>query len=477
MSSTYTVKGGDVLGKIFQQAHNDDKDLTWKEFLDANSALKNPNEIFIGDKIVIPNSKKNVGSTSAEPKEGKCGNEFTFHPRGKVSTAIEVNCSVNGKKSPTLEADKTYINEQENSEDSQSGKVEVTINGKTTVLVEDLEVLKKKITKHKDIKIDITMFDKEVLIPAQLPEFRSPDNRVTMTSEELYASQSNKQNILESFGLTSGTTETGVIIETSVENVTMNTVQNIEEVDWKIQRDVVYGILSSFQFDGVYLPAALATKDFLTGAEKKIFKDVIKGIMSGGWTGKFKVSSAKTGGQLITFMGWSGARGYLNMTRIKASNAKVGSLGLAVAASGGSGKAYAEATGILGQGSKFNVLIVASAEVLEWLLSGDPMHNLSDLFIGMTTTLVKFAIAGVGGAVAGAIVVGISIFVAGAASAGVVVLTVIVGAVMIGAALEWIDSSLGITQSLKDGWNEIEEKLEAKPSDYHASGVPNWLLR
>lgn len=25
-------------------------------------------------------------------------------------------------------------------------------------------------------------------------------------------------------------------------------------------------------------------------------------------------------------------------------------------------------------------------------------------------------------------------------------------------------------------WNEIEKKLVAKPSDYHASGVPNWLL-
>ena len=473
MSSTYIVQSGDVLGKIFQQAHNDDKDLTWKEFLDANPTVKkNPDKIFIGDSINIPNVKKSSSSTSADPKEGKCGNEFTFHPRGKASSAIEVNCSVNGKKSPTLEADKTYINEQEKPEDSQSGTVEITINGKTTVLVEDLEVLKKKITKHKDIKIDITMFDNDVLIPAQLPEFRSLDNHVTMTPTEIYTSQSNKQNILESFGFTSETTETGVIIEASVKNAIMNTVQNIEEVDWKIQRDIVYGILSSFQFDGIYLPVTLATKDLLTGAERKILQDVITGLMSGEWNGKFKVSSAKTGGQLITFMGWSGARGYLNMTRIKASNAKIGSLGLAVAASGGSGKAYAEATGILGQGSKFNVLIVASAEVLEWLLSEDPMHNLSDLFIGMTTTLVKFAIAGVGGAAVAAAIVFFSTEIA----AGIVVFIVIAGPVIIGIGLEWFDSSLGITQSLKDGWNKIEEKLVAKPSDYHASGVPNWLL-
>ena len=458
MSSTYIVRGGDTLGQIFQQAHNDNKDLTWKEFLDANPTLKkNPNKIFVGDSINIPNPKKQSGSTSAEPKEGKCGNEFTFKPRGRNATFMQISCSVNSKKSPPLEADKMYVNEQEKLEDSQSGTVEITTNGKTTVLVEDLGVLKEKITKHKDIKIDLTMFDNDVLVPVQLPQFHSADNHAT------------KQSNLESFGFTSGTAETGVIIEASVKNVIMNTVQNIEEVDWKIKRDIVYGILSSFQFDGVYLPATLAAKDLLTGAERKILKDAITGIMSGGWNGRFKVSSSKTGGQLITFMGWPGARGYLNMTNIKASNAKVGSLGLAVAAKGGSGKAYAKATGILGQGSKFNVLIVASAEVLEWLLSEDPMHNLSDLFIGMTTTLVKFAIAGVSGAILGAVV-------AASSTAGAVIFTVIAGALAIGVVLEWIDSSFGITQSLKDGWNEIEEKIRAKPSDYHASGVPNWLM-
>ena len=72
-------------------------------------------------------------------------------------------------------------------------------------------------------------------------------------------------------------------------------------------------------------------------------------------------------------------------------------------------------------------------------------------------------------------------------TAGAVILTAVIGSVIIGALLDWADNSLGITDSLKKGWNEhIEKPVEQAidkynrehPVDPHKyiSDVPAWLL-
>ena len=144
------------------------------------------------------------------------------------------------------------------------------------------------------------------------------------------------------------------------------------------------------------------------------------------------------------------------MPRIKASNAKVGTLGIAVGAAAGEKAALAEASGVFGAGSKVNILFVLGFETTKWFLSEDHWNNKSDLLVGLGTTTAKFAVAGVVAAVAGGIAA--TVFLAGA---GVVILTVVVGGVVIGALLDWADNSLGITDSLKKGWNEhVEPNIE-----------------
>ena len=152
-----------------------------------------------------------------------------------------------------------------------------------------------------------------------------------------------------------------------------------------------------------------------------------------------------------------------NMIRIKASYAKVGTLGIAVNAAAGEKAALAEATGVFGAGSKVNILFVLGFETTKWFLSEKPWQdNFSDLFIGLGTTTVKFAAAGVvatviGGLIAGSAIAAGTIF----ATAGAVTLVAIVGTIGIGILLDMADEHWGITQSLKDGWNKhVEPKLE-----------------
>ncbi len=176
--------------------------------------------------------------------------------------------------------------------------------------------------------------------------------------------------------------------------------------------------------------------------------------------------------------GWPSAREHLNMTRIKASNAKVGTLGIAVDAAAGEKAALAEASGVFGAGSKVNILFVLGFETTKWFLSEDHWNNKFDLLVGLGTTTAKFAVAGVVAAVAGTFLF---------STAGAVILTAVIGGVIIGALLDWADNSLGITDSLKKGWNEhIEKPVEQAidkynkehPVDSHKyiSDVPAWLL-
>lgn len=59
--------------------------------------------------------------------------------------------------------------------------------------------------------------------------------------------------------------------------------------------------------------------------------------------------------------------------------------------------------------------------------------------------------------------------------------------VVIDVILDLADEHWGITQSLKDGWNHVEKKIEKSiktynkenpvdPNKFHPSGVPSWLL-
>ena len=228
MSNIYTVKSGDTFYGLFLHAKKADKKLRYETFKKANSHIKSFKDLQIGDRINIPKSKPKR-SVSAIPTEGKCGNKFTFNPRGKNALSLQVKCSVNGKSSPTLEAEETYTLEHNKLEESQQGSLDITINGKKTSIIKDLAPFKDKISKHKDIKVDVTVVDKDITVPAvsapslevlkaiadsnkdtellkvNIPEeFRSPDQDATMTPRELMTSQTihyNHTKLLESLGI------------------------------------------------------------------------------------------------------------------------------------------------------------------------------------------------------------------------------------------------------------------------------------
>jgi len=485
MHSTYTVKSGNTLGYIFTKAKKEDSDLTWEVFIKANKQIKNLDKIKVGDTINIPASKKPAGSTSAEPKEGKCGNEFTYVPIGRNATATPVSCTVNGKSSPSLEANQTYTMEREKIEESQQGSVDITVNGKKVVAVDELAKHKKYITTHKDIKVAITLMDKELLSPAlepviKLPEFRSPDQQATMTSEEMVYTQEHGRNassILELMGLK----EENQIVAMEMpslegESIAKKQVIDIESptVTWEQKKKIVHDLLSTVRFDGLILPAALAMGDLTSGTEKAIIMDAIRGIKNSGWNGKFYVNINKAGRIEIVFKGWAELREHLKFTHILATDKRVSALGASAQVSKLSSKALANSANPF-KSTPFGLLIVGFMDVTEWYTSEKPWQdNYSDLFAMLGVDIVKLGIATAVGVAAGAVAIGIF-----AASAGVVILTVLVAGVGISYVLERVDSSLGITQSVKDGLNDVEKYIEEnyKAAQPYKSGAPAWLLR
>lgn len=104
-------------------------------------------------------------------------------------------------------------------------------------------------------------------------------------------------------------------------HVAQNTPHHIKEVDDKTQIEVLKNLTNNFYVGSVGLPSALAARDLLSKPNRLI---LMEHFFNSGWDGKFEVSPAKTGGQLLTLKGFPNAREHLNMTRIKASNAKVG---------------------------------------------------------------------------------------------------------------------------------------------------------
>jgi hypothetical protein len=484
MSSTYTVKSGDSLGYIFLKAKKDDGELTWKRFKNANSNIKNPDKIKVGDIINIPTSKKHAGSTSAAPKEGKCGNEFTYTPIGRNATTTSVSCAVNGKSSPSLEANKTYINEREKIEESQQGSVDITVDGKKVTAVEELAKYKKHITTHKDVKVAITLIDKELLTPAinpiQIPEFRSPDHQATMTPSEMTQSHMHGQNansVLELMGLK----EENQIVAMEApslqgESIAKKKILDIEsnEVTWEQKKKIVHDLLSTVRFDGLMLPSALVMGDLLTGTEKAIIVDAIRGLKNRGWNGKFYVNINKAGRMELVFKGWAHFRKYLNFTHILTTDARVSALGAAAEVSKGSVKSLAGAANPF-KSAPFGILIVGSMDVVEWATAEDPYNNLSDLFAMLGVDLVKFGLASAGGVAIGAAL----IFFFPEMLVGVAIISVLAGGVGVSYALERIDTAFGITQSAKDGLNALEKKIEDNykaPQKYRA-GVPIWMMK
>jgi hypothetical protein len=87
--------------------------------------------------------------------------------------------------------------------------------------------------------------------------------------------------------------------------------------------------------------------------------------------------------------------------------------------------------------------------------------------------LVKFGLASAVGVVAGVGAIALS------ATAGVVIVSVLIGGVLTSYALEIIDAKYGITQSAKDGLNTLEKQIEDNytPPQRYRSDVPAWLLR
>jgi len=441
----------------------------------------------VGDIINIPSSKKPAGSTSAEPKEGKCGNEFTYTPIGRNATTTSVSCAVNGKSSPSLEANKTYINEREKIEESQQGSVDITVDGKKVTAIDELAKYKKHITTHKDVKVAITLIDKEWLVPAiELHDFRTPNQQATTTKEGLKHSRQNGRNensLLEFMGLK----EENQIVAMEApslngEKIAKKKVLDIEssEVTWEQKKKIVHDLLSTVRFDGFILPSALVAGDLLTGTEKAILVDAIRGLKNHGWNGKFYVNINKAGRMELVFKGWAHFRKHLNFTHILTTDTRVSALGAAAEVSKGSVKSLAGAANPF-KSAPFGILIVGSMDVVEWATAEDPYNTLSDLFSMLGVDLVKFGLASAGGAIAGAIAISAISAIAATAtvSAGFVILSVLVGGVVVSYALERIDTAFGITQSAKDGLNALEKKIKDNyeaPQQYK-SDVPAWMMR
>lgn len=394
-----------------------------------------------------------------------------------------VKMKVGNKSTPMLEPEQTHVLEKEKIEESQKGPVTITVNCKEHTVVKELSEFTDKIGQHKDVKVELTVVDKKVLKPAEISHMVD----IKTKDKEYYHKQTitqdgNQTCVSETLGFREH--DTVYVSQVKTCHVAQNTPHHIKEVDDKTQIEVLKNLTNNFYVGSVGLPSALAARDLLSKPNRLI---LIDHFLNSGWDGKFEVSPAKTGGQLLTLKGYASAREHLNMTRIKASNAKVGTLGIAVDAAAGEKAALAEASGVFGAGSKVNILFVLGFETTKWFLSEDHWNNKSDLLVGLGTTTAKFAVAGVaaativGGVVAAAASSGVLI------GAGVVVGTVILGALGIGILLDIADEHWGITDSLKKGWNEhVEKPIEQAidkynkehPVDPHKyiSDVPAWLL-
>ncbi len=475
--SKHIVKEGESLWSIYADAKKSDNTLSWNRFKKANRQLLNKT-LYAGMEVTVPVSKAKTASLHAAPKEGKCGNECTFNPRGDGAKGLNVKMRIGGRLTPALEPEQTYILGKGSIDESQKGPVTITVNGKEHTVIRELAEFKKGIARHKDIKIELTVIDKDVLKPAgkvptpvqepksgagsvDMPEFdrnakpqfqppenfESSDNAVTMTYREMAIYNRSTISTAEILGFRDH--DTIYVSEVKSCSIAENTTHHIKEVDDETQIEVLRNLTNNFYIGSVGIPSALAAKDLLSKPNRLI---LIDHFLNKGWDGKFIVTSAKTGGQLIILKGWPGARRYLDMTRIKASNKKVGTLGIAAGAATGEKVALAEASGVFGAGSKMNILFILGFETTKWFLSEDHWNNKSDLFISLGTTTVKFAVAGVVAAVAGGIIF---------STAGAIILTAIIGGVIIGVVLDWADNNWGITDSFKKGWNEnIEPKLE-----------------
>jgi hypothetical protein len=245
-----------------------------------------------------------------------------------------------------------------------------------------------------------------------------------------------------------------------------------DELTWEQKKKIIHDILSTVRFDGLMLPSALAMGDLLTGTEKAIIVDTIGGLKNRGWNGKFYVNINKAGRTELVFKGWAHFRKHLNFTHILTTDARVSALAAAAEVSKGSVKSLAGAANPF-KSAPFGILVVGLMDVTEWATSEDPYNNLSDLFAMLGVDLVKFGLASASGVFLGALAVGAGL------SAGAVIITILGVGIGVSLLLEFIDSSLGITQSAKDGLNALEKKIEDNyeaPQEYR-SDVPAWLLR
>ncbi len=476
---TYIVKSGDTFGQIVLKAMKDNKDLSSEDIERANGHIKKFSDICVDDTIYIPSPKPKATSLYAAPTEGKCGNEFTYVPVGKKATMASVSGKLNGKSTPNLEPNQTYVLEREKIEESQQGSLEITYNGKALPLVKDMSPFKEQIGQHKDVKVSILVMDKSYLTPAiEVPEFRSPDNDATMTPSEL---SSNTQGAPASTLEVMGIKEERQIVAMDApslqeEYIPHKKVLDIEsdKLTFEQKKKIVHDLLASLRFDGLMLPSALAMGDLLTGTEKAIVADAIRGLKSHGWNGKFYVNVNKAGRTELVFKGWAGLRKHLNFTHILTTDARVSALGIAAEVSKGSGKALVAASNPF-KGAPFGITIVGFMDVTEWVTTENHNDNLSDLFAMLGVDAVKFGLASAAGVGVAALIIS-SI---GIVSAGAIIITVLGVGVAASYVLEMVDAKLGVTQAAKDGLNDVEKYIEEhyKAPQKYISDVPAWMMK
>ncbi len=391
-----------------------------------------------------------------------------------------VKMKVGNKSTPMLEPEQTHVLEKEKIEESQQGSLEITYNGKALPLVKDMSPFKEQIGQHKDVKVSILVMDKSYLTPAiEVPEFRNPDNDATMTPSEL---SSNTQGASASTLEVMGIKEERQIVAMDApslqeEYIPHKKVLDIEsdKLTFEQKKKIVHDLLASLRFDGLMLPSALAMGDLLTGTEKAIVADAIRGLKSHGWNGKFYVNVNKAGRTELVFKGWAGLRKHLNFTHILTTDARVSALGIAAEVSKGSGKALVASSNPF-KGAPFGITIVGFMDVTEWVTTENHNDNLSDLFAMLGVDAVKFGLAS---ALSVLVAGGLIFFLPEIATAGVVIGTVLLGGVGASYILEMIDAKLGVTQAAKDGLNDVEKYIEEhyKAPQKYISDVPAWMMR
>ena len=244
---------------------------------------------------------------------------------------------------------------------------------------------------------------------------------------------------------------------------------------------VLKSVLSSLAFDGLVLPGVTETQNILKNNNRQFIWDALRKLEVGVskinnenvYTKailRFDVKKINMKGvtkTVIVFKGYSGHRSFLRKEFYPLAKSKVGMLSAAsnvkaAVKAGGYGAGGLAAVKSTARGlGPFGIGLVATFDIVEFLLTDNWENNFSDLYVTLGIDMGKAAIATFAGVVASAAVVGLGI--------GIVVVGVGIGAaILTSLALEAADRKFNITQKSQNMVNYLESSnlkyLEANKS-------------